>query len=108
VQQSLRVRRHPRKAEDTRGHERFLDQLLPTLWQKIVEQGQLQPPAREQPTAAQWMNAMAAYARDLEALRIAASHSDTKAMGSANASAGTDAKESGRLSKALGMHVCFQ
>jgi hypothetical protein len=29
-------------------------------------------------------------------------------MGSANASAGTDAKESGRLSKALGMHVCFQ
>jgi hypothetical protein len=80
VQQSLRVRRHPRKAEDTRGHERFLDQLLPTLWQKIVEQGQLQPPAREQPTAAQWMNA----------------------------SAGTDAKESGRLSKALGMHVCFQ
>jgi hypothetical protein len=84
VQQSLRVRRHPRKAEDTRGHERFLDQLLPTLWQKIVEQGQLQ------------------------ALRIAASHSDTKAMGRANASAGTDAKESGRLSKALGMHVCFQ
>jgi hypothetical protein len=88
--------------------ERFLDQLLPAFWQKIVEQGQLQAPASEQPTAAQWMNAMAAYGRDQEALRIAASRSDTKAMGRANARAGTDAKASARLSKALGLHVCFQ
>jgi hypothetical protein len=90
------------------GIEGLLDRLLPEFWRKIVAQGELKAPSDEQATARQWMNAMAAYGRDQEALRTAASHHDTKAMGRANASAGADAKEGGRLSKELGMHVCFQ
>ena len=62
----------------------------------------------EQATAGQWMDAMAAYGRDQEAVRTAASRRDAKAIGRANASAGTDATESARLSKELGMRVCFQ
>jgi hypothetical protein len=90
------------------GIEQQMDRLLPELWRKIVAQGKLQAPPDEQATAGQWMDAMAAYGRDQEALRTAASRRDAKAIGRANASAAIDATESARLSKELGMRVCFQ
>lgn len=90
------------------GIERQMDRLLPEFWQKILAQGKLQAPPEQQATAGQWMNAMGAFGRDYEALRAAASRRDTKAMERANASAGAHAEESARLSKELGLRVCFQ
>ena len=90
------------------GIEDQLDRLLPEFWRRILAQGQLEPPPDQQTTAGQWMNAMGAFGRDYEALRAAASRRDANAMERANASAGAHAKESARLSKELGMRVCFQ
>jgi hypothetical protein len=90
------------------GIERQMDRLLPEFWQKILAQGNLEPPPEQQATTGQWMNAMGAFGRDYEALRAAASRRDTKAMERANASAGAHAEESARLSKELGLRVCFQ
>jgi uncharacterized membrane protein YraQ (UPF0718 family) len=88
--------------------ERQMDQLLPAFWRKIVAQGELSVPRDKQTTARQWMHSMAAFGRDYESLRAAASHGDAKGMQRANASANADATRSGRLSKDLGLHVCFQ
>jgi hypothetical protein len=88
--------------------EHQMDRLLPELWRRILAQGQLEPPPDQQTTAGQWMNAMGAFGRDYEALRAAASRRDANAMERANASAGAHAKESARLSKELGLRVCFQ
>jgi hypothetical protein len=90
------------------GVERQMDRLLPEFWRKILAQGELEAPPDRQATAGQWMNAMGAFGRDYEALRAAASRRDAKAMERANASAGEHAKESARLSKELGLGVCFQ
>lgn len=90
------------------GIERQMDRLLPEFWQAIVTQGELQAPPDQQATAGQWMQSMTAFGRDYEALRAAASRRDTRAMQRANASAGAHANESARLSKELGMRVCFQ
>ena len=90
------------------GIERQMDRLLPEFWRKILAQAELEPPSDQQATAGQWMNAMGAFGRDYEALRAAASGRDTSAMERANASAGAHAKESARLSKELGLRVCFQ
>lgn len=90
------------------GIERQMDRLLPEFWQKLLAQGALEPPPDQQATARQWMNAMGAFGRDYETLRAAASRRDTKAMERANASAGAHAAESARLSKELGLRVCFQ
>jgi hypothetical protein len=90
------------------GIERQMDRLLPEFWLAIVDQGELEAPPEQQPTAGQWMRSMAAVGRDYEALRAAASRRDTSAMQRANASAGAHANESGRLGKELGMRVCFQ
>lgn len=90
------------------GIERQMDRLLPELWRKILAQGELEPPPDQQATAGRWMNAMGAVGRDYEALRAAASRRDTNAMERANASAGAHAEESARLSKELGLRVCFQ
>jgi hypothetical protein len=90
------------------GIERQMDRLLPEFWRRILAQGELEPPSDQQATAGQWMNAMGAFGRDYEALRAAASGRDTNAMERANASAGAHAKESARLSKELGLRVCFQ
>lgn len=90
------------------GIERQMDTLLPEFWRKILAQGELEPPPDRQATAGQWMNAMGAFGRDYEALRAAASRRDMNAMERANASAGVHAKDSARLSKELGLRVCFQ
>jgi len=90
------------------GIERQMDRLLPEFWRKSLGQAELEPPSDQQATAGQWMNAMGAFGRDYEALRAAASGRDTSAMERANASAGAHAKESARLSKELGLRVCFQ
>jgi hypothetical protein len=90
------------------GIARKLDKVLPALWQKIVQQGDLAPPPDKQATARQWMHAMAAYGQDTESLRAAASQGDTKGMQRANAQATADARRSALFSKDLGLHVCFQ
>jgi hypothetical protein len=90
------------------GIERQMDQLLPAFWRKIVAQGELAVPPDKQPTARKWMHAMAAVGGDYEALRAAAARRDAAAMGRANSSAGAHATDAARLSKELGMHVCFQ
>jgi hypothetical protein len=90
------------------GIERQMDRLLPEFWLAIVDQGELEAPPEHHATAGQWMRSMAAYGRDFEALRAAASRRDTSAMQRANASAGAHANETARLSKELGMRVCFQ
>lgn len=90
------------------GIERQMDRLLPEFWLAIVDQGELEAPPEQQATAGRWMRSMAAVGRDYEALRAAASRRDTGAIQRANASAGAHANESARLSKELGMRVCFQ
>jgi hypothetical protein len=90
------------------GVERQMDRLLPEFWRKILAQGKLEAPPEQQATAGQWMNAMGAFGQDYEALRAAASRRDTKAMERANASAGAHAEETARLSRELGLRVCFQ
>jgi hypothetical protein len=90
------------------GIERQMDRFLPEFWRAYVAQQDLQPPAKEQEAASQWMHAMAAFGQDHESLRAAASRRDTKAMERANERAETHAMESARLSKQLGMRVCFQ
>ena len=90
------------------GVEQQMDRLLPEFWQRIVAQGQLAAPPGQQATTGQWMQAMAAFGRDYESLRAAASRRDAKGMERANASAGIHAAEAGSLSKQLGMRVCFQ
>jgi hypothetical protein len=90
------------------GIERQMDKLLPEFWQKIVAQGELAPPPNQQATARRWMHAMAAFGRDYELLRAAASRRNAKGMSRANESANVHATEAGSLSKQLGLHVCFQ
>ena len=90
------------------GIERQMDRMLPALWRAYVSQQDLEPPAEKQETAKQWMHAMAAFAGDNEALRAAAARADKRTMARANASAGTHATDASRLSKELGMRVCFQ
>lgn len=90
------------------GIERQMDQFLPEFWRAIVAQQDLQAPAEQQATARQWMHAMAAFGGDYESLRAAASRRDAKAMERANASANVHVEASSRLSKQLGMRVCFQ
>jgi hypothetical protein len=90
------------------GIERQMDRMLPTFWRSYVDQQDLPPPADQQETAKRWMHAMAAFGGDYEALRAAAARADKQAMARANASAGTHATDASRLSKELGMRVCFQ
>jgi len=96
------------KPKTPAGIERQMDQLLPAIWRKIVAQGELAVPPDKQTTARQWMHSMTAFSLDYESLRAAASHGDANGMQRANASANADATRSGRLSKDLGMNVCFQ
>jgi len=90
------------------GIERQMDRFLPEFWRGFVAQQDLQAPANQQGTATQWMHAMAAIGRDFELLRAAASRRDAKGIQRANSSVGAHATESARLSKELGMQVCFQ
>ncbi len=90
------------------GIERQMDRLLPELWRRIIAQGELAPPPKQQANAQQWMHAMAAFGGDYESLRAAASRRDAQGMKRANASANVHATEAGGLSKKLGLRVCFQ
>jgi hypothetical protein len=90
------------------GIERQMDRFLPAFGQAIVAQGELEAPSDGRVEARQWMRAMAAVGQDYESLRAAASRRVPKAMERANERAETHAMESARLSKQLGMRVCFQ
>jgi hypothetical protein len=90
------------------GIERQMDRLLPEMWRAYVRQQDLPPPSDQQGTARDWMHAMAAFIEDYESLRAAASRRDAKGMQRANANANAHAETSSRLSKELGMRVCFQ
>jgi hypothetical protein len=90
------------------GIERQMDRMLPEFWRSYVQQQDLEPPAGQEESSQEWMHAMAAFGRDYEALRAAASRRDQGAMRRANAKANDDATESARLSKELGMRICFQ
>jgi tellurite resistance protein len=90
------------------GIERQMDRFLPEFWQAIVAQGELEAPSDGRVEARQWMRAMAAVGQDYESLRAAASRRVPKAMERAKERAETHAMESARLSKQLGMRVCFQ
>jgi len=85
-----------------------MDELLPAFWRKIVAQSELAVPRDKQTTARQWMHSMAAVGGDYEALRAAAARRDATAMQRANSSAGAHSTDAARLSKELGLHVCFQ
>lgn len=92
----------------TAGIERQMDRLLPTFWRSYVDQQDLRAPADQQEPAKRWMHAMAAFGGDNEALRAAAARADKKGMARANASAAAHVADASRLSKDLGMRVCFQ
>ncbi len=90
------------------GIERRVDRLMPEFWQSYVAQQALVPPPEQNAKAQQWMHAMAEFGRDQELIRAAAALRDAKGLERANARANADAAESARLSKELGMRVCFQ
>jgi hypothetical protein len=90
------------------GVARQIDRMLPTFWRSYVDQQDLPPPTDQREPAQQWMHAMAAFGGDNEALRAAAARADKGGMARANASAADHAAEAFRLSKELGMRVCFQ
>jgi hypothetical protein len=90
------------------GIEQKMDRMLPEFWRAILAQSELEAPWGQQTEAGEWMQAMAAFGRDYESLRAAASRRDAKGMERANESASVHATEAGSLSKQLGMRVCFQ
>jgi hypothetical protein len=84
-----------------------LGRLMPAFIHGLARQGMLVPPPSERETAHRWMNAMAAFGANLEALGRAARESDTKGVQTAGARVATSAARSAALSKQLDLKVCF-
>jgi hypothetical protein len=90
------------------GIDQQMDVLVPAVWQAWSDQTDLVPPEEEELVAMRWMGVMAAFARDIDAVGRAASRRDEPGVKAAYRRSGAHARESGQLSKQLGMQVCFQ
>ena len=87
--------------------ERYMNRLLPEFWRSVEKQGELVPPESEQRAAGQWMNAMEDLGHDFEDIRDAAQRGDPSGVAAANRRSARHVNDSTRLSKQLGMRVCF-
>lgn len=90
------------------GTARQLNVLAPAIRNGVRAQSRLRPPSEEQATAGRWMGAMSAFADDYEAARAAAKRGDARGVKSAFRRSNVHAAQSARLSKQLGLSVCFQ
>lgn len=90
------------------GIDRQMDAVVPALWRAWRDQTNLVPPAEQELAAMRWMGAMAAFARDIDAVGQAASRRDEGAVQAAFRRSEAHAGESAQLSKRLGLQVCFQ
>ena len=87
--------------------ERYMNRLLPEFRKALEKQGVLVPPKSHERAAGQWMNAMEALGHDFEDIRDAAQHGDQSGVAAANGRSAGHIDASTRLSKQLGMRVCF-
>ena len=87
--------------------ERYMNRLLPEFRESLEKQRDLVPPKSEERAAEQWMNAMAALGHDFEDIRDAAGQGDQSGVVAANGRSAGHVDASTRLSKQLGMRVCF-
>jgi hypothetical protein len=90
------------------GIAKQFDELVPAFWKAYGDQGLLVPPRSRQERAMAWMNAMALYGRELEALHGAAKRSDQTAVNAAGARLVPLEERNQQLAAQLGMRVCFQ
>jgi len=86
---------------------RKLDRIMSVFSNGLARQGALAPPPAERATAQHWMNAMTAFADDYEALGHAGAAHDAAGVKAASTRVAKDAARSARLSKQLGLKVCF-
>ncbi len=84
-----------------------LDRIMPAVWRGVAEQGTLVPPSGLRATGEQWMSAMSAVGTDLESLGRAANKHDSAGVNAASARLSGSTAQSTRLSRALGLKVCF-
>jgi hypothetical protein len=84
-----------------------LDRIIPAFWYRVAAQGTLVPPPNERRTAARWMSAMSALGAGLEALGRAANNHDAAGVKAAGARVSASTALSTKLSKQLGLKVCF-
>jgi hypothetical protein len=87
--------------------ERYMNRLLPEFRKAVENQGDLVPPESEQRAAGQWMDAMEALGHDFEDIRDAAQQGDQSGVVAANGRSAGHIDASTRLSKQLGLRVCF-
>jgi hypothetical protein len=87
--------------------ERYMDRFMPEFRKALEKQDELVPPKAEERRAEKWMTAMEALGHELDAIRDGAKRGDQSAVASANQRSARHVNESTRLSKQLGMRVCF-